>query len=231
MDAVDVKLSIIIPVLNEQENLSRISSHLRSIRHQGHEVIVVDGGSTDNTLAISYEVADHVIISKAGRALQMNNGAAIASGNVFVFLHADTFLPDNVVQIISASMTENSWGRFDVRLSSNRFVYRLIESLMNLRSCFTSIATGDQAMFIERSLFNRVGGFPEIVLMEDIEMSRKLKKIDRPVCIKQKVITSSRRWETRGVVATVLLMWKLRLYYFFGVTPDKLNRLYRHGLR
>lgn len=231
MDAAAVKLSIIIPVLNEQASLSRISSHLQSIRHQGHEVIVVDGDSTDDTLAISYEVADHVIISKAGRAVQMNNGAAIASGNVFVFLHADTFLPDNAVQIISDSMSENSWGRFDVRLSSSRFVYRLIESLMNLRSCFTSIATGDQAMFIERSLFSRVGGFPEIALMEDIEMSRKLKKIDRAICIKQKVITSSRRWESRGVVATVLLMWKLRLYYFFGVSPDKLNQLYRRGSR
>jgi len=231
MDAAAVKLSIIIPVLNEQANLSQISSHLQSIRHQGHEVIIVDGGSTDSTLAISYEVADHVIISKTGRALQMNNGAAIASGNVFVFLHADTFLPDNAVKIISESMSEHTWGRFNVRLSSNRSVYRLIESLINLRSCFTSIVTGDQAMFIEKSLFDRVAGFPEIALMEDIEMSRKLKKIDRPVCIKQKVITSSRRWENRGVVTTVVLMWKLRLYYFFGVSPDKLNQLYRHGSR
>ena len=174
MEVAAVKLSIIIPVLNEQASLSKINSHLQSIRHQGHEVIIVDGGSKDNTLAVSYEVADHVIISKAGRAIQMNSGAAVASGNVFVFLHADTFLPDNAVQIISESMLKHSWGRFNVRLSSNRLVYRLIERLMNLRSCFTSIVTGDQAMFIEKSLFDRVGGFPEIAeILLDAELACK----------------------------------------------------------
>ena len=231
MDTVTVKLSIIIPVLNEESSLSRLSSHLQSIRRQGHEVIIVDGGSADNTLALSYELADQVIVSKAGRAVQMNSGASIANGNVFVFLHVDTFLPDNALQIIMAAMTGNAWGRFNVRLSSNRLVFRLIESLINLRSCLTSIATGDQAMFIEKSLFNRVAGFPEIALMEDVALSRRLKKIEKPVCIKQKVITSSRRWENKGIMATVLLMWKLRLYYFLGVSPEKLNRLYRHVSR
>jgi len=222
-----VKISIIIPVLNEEINLSRISSNLQSIRHQGHEVIIVDGGSADNTLAISYEITDMVIVSKAGRALQMNSGASVASGEVLLFLHADTFLPDNAIQIVSDSFRrKNYWGRFDVRLSSSKYVYRLIEGLMNLRSCITSIATGDQAIFIEKDLFDRVGGFPEISLMEDVEISCQLRKISRPVCLKQKVITSSRRWETNGVVATVLLMWKLRLYYFFGVSPEKLNQLY-----
>jgi len=222
-----VKISIIIPVLNEEINLSRISSHLQSIRHQGHEVIIVDGGSADNTLAIAHEVTDMVIVSKAGRALQMNSGASVASGEVLLFLHADTFLPDNAIQIVSDSFRrKNYWGRFDVRLSSSKYVYRLIEGLMNLRSSITSIATGDQAIFIEKDLFDRVGGFPEIVLMEDVEISRQLKKISRPVCLKQKVITSSRRWESNGVVATVLLMWKLRLYYFLGVSPEKLNQLY-----
>ena len=222
-----MKISIIIPVLNEETGLSRISGHLQSIRQQGHEVIVVDGGSVDNTLAIAQEVTDSVITSKAGRALQMNSGASIASGDVLLFLHADTFLPDDTVQLISElSKRKNYWGRFDVRLSSRKFIYRLIESLMNLRSCITSIATGDQAIFIEKKLFDRVQGFPEIALMEDVEISRRLKKISRAVCMKQKVVTSSRRWETNGVVATVLLMWKLRLYYFFGVSPEKLNQLY-----
>lgn len=222
-----MKISIIIPVLNEEASLSRISSHLQSIKHQGHEVIIVDGGSTDNTLSIAYELTDRVIVSKAGRALQMNNGAAVASGEILLFLHADTFLPDNAVQIISdSSQRKDCWGRFDVRLSSSRYVYRLIEQLMNLRSCLTSIATGDQAIFVEKNLFDHVGGFPEIVLMEDVEISRQLKKISKPVCVKQKVITSSRRWEKNGVVATVLLMWKLRLYYFFGMSPEKLNQLY-----
>ena len=222
-----MKISIIIPVLNEEINLSRLHSHLRSIQRQGHEIIIVDGGSSDNTLAVAYEVTDMVVVSKAGRAVQMNNGAAVATGDVLLFLHADTFLPENAVQIIlDACQRENYWGRFDVRLSSSKFVYRLIESLMNLRSCLTSIATGDQAIFIEKKMFDSVAGFPEIALMEDVEISRRLKKISRPVCLKQKVIASSRRWEKYGVVTTVLLMWKLRLYYFFGVSPEKLSQLY-----
>ena len=222
-----MNVSIIIPVLNEEINLSRLSCQLQSIRLLGHEVIIVDGGSVDNTLAIAYEITDMVVISKAGRALQMNSGADIASGGVLLFLHADTLLPDNALQIIVNSMQEeNCWGRFDVRLSSNKTIYRLIERLMNLRSCLTSIATGDQAIFIEKNLFERVAGFAEIALMEDVEISKRLKKISKPVCIKQKVTTSSRRWETNGVAATVLLMWKLRLYYFFGVSPDRLKQLY-----
>ncbi len=214
-------------MLNEEAALSRMSSQLRSIRQQGHEIIVVDGGSADNTLTIAHEVTDSVIISKAGRALQMNNGASIASGDVLLFLHADTLLPDDAMQVVSErSRKKNYWGRFDVRLSGSRYIYRLIEGLMNLRSRITSIATGDQAIFIQRNLFDRVGGFPEIVLMEDIGISRQLKKISKPVCMKQKVVTSSRRWEANGVITTVLLMWKLRLYYFFGVSPDKLSQLY-----
>lgn len=222
-----MKISIIIPVLNEEMNLSRLSHYLQSVQQHGHEVIVVDGGSRDNTLSIAYRITNTVIVSMPGRALQMNSGAAIASGEVLLFLHADTFLPEDALKIIAdLSQKRNLWGRFNVRLSSSRFVFRLIETLMNLRSCFTSIATGDQAIFIEKNLFKQVGGFPEIALMEDIEISRRLKKASRAVCIKQKVITSSRRWENNGVVATVLLMWKLRLYYFFGVSPEKLKQLY-----
>ncbi|VAW50105.1 hypothetical protein MNBD_GAMMA06-67 [hydrothermal vent metagenome] len=232
MSKAPIKISIIIPVLNEEAILSHINEHLQSIKEQGHEVIIVDGGSTDNTLMMAQEITDRVVISKAGRALQMNNGAAIASGKILLFLHVDTFLPDNTIQIIldnyqkESYRRKNYWGRFDVRLSSSKYVYRLIEGFMNLRSCITSIATGDQAIFIEKNLFNKVGQFPEIVLMEDIAISRQLKKIAKPVCIKQKVVSSSRRWENNGVVATVLLMWKLRLYYFFGVSPKKLNQLY-----
>jgi rSAM/selenodomain-associated transferase 2 len=222
-----VKLSVVVPVLNEELNLSRITSHLRSVIEQGHEVIIVDGGSTDNTLTIAYEITDTVIISKKGRALQMNSGASIASGKVLLFLHADTLLPENVAEIISAACVgENFWGRFDVRLSNNKYVYRLIECMMNMRSSLTSIVTGDQAIFIEKSLFDRIGGFPEIALMEDIEISRRLKKISKPVRLKSRVVTSSRRWERNGVFATVFLMWKLRLYYFFGVPPEKLNQMY-----
>lgn len=222
-----VKISIIIPVLNEALNLSRISSFLQSIQHQGHEVIIVDGGSADNTLLMANEVTDKVIVSKAGRALQMNCGANIASGDVLLFLHADTFLPENTIQIISqVFQKKHYWGRFDMRLSSSKIIFRVIEKLINLRSCLTSIATGDQAIFVDKKLFHEIGGFAEIALMEDVEISRRLKKIAKPICIKQKVVSSSRRWESNGIVATVFLMWKLRLYYFFGVSPEKLHQLY-----
>ncbi len=158
----------------------------------------------------------------------MNSGAAVASGDVLLFLHADTVLPENASQLIfSYHHAENFWGRFDIRLSSNKIIYRLIERLVNLRSWLTAIATGDQAIFVQRDLFNQIGGFPEIALMEDVAISGSLKKISPPVCLKQKVITSSRRWENNGVVTTVMLMWKLRLYYFFGVSPERLSRLYR----
>ncbi len=220
-------ISIIIPVLNEEHNLSSVLQALQSFRRSGHEVIVVDGGSIDNSLLCAQREADVAIVSKPGRALQMNCGAAVASGDVFLFLHADTRLPENTLQLLTAIDTRQSyWGRFDVRLSGQKIVFRLIERLMNLRSRLTSIATGDQAIFVERQLFQDIGGFPEIALMEDIAISRSLKKRAKAVCLKSKVVTSSRRWETEGVVATVFLMWKLRLYFFFGVSADKLNQLY-----
>ena len=228
-----MNISIIIPVLNEEKKLSNTLADLKSFRHSGHEVIVVDGGSTDNSLKLAREAAAHevnysVIVSEPGRALQINNGAAIATGDVYLFLHADTVLPDNALHLISSiEHDKHYWGRFDIRFSSNRIIFRLIEFMVNLRSRLTSIATGDQAIFIEAGLFKSIGGFPQIALMEDIAISRLLKKKSKPVCLKAKVITSSRRWETNGVVATVLLMWKLRLYYFFGVPPERLAQLYR----
>ncbi len=228
-----MKISIISPVINEEVNLAGTLEHLQFIRQQGHEIVVVDGGSKDNSFMLAQEGADIVIVAKPGRAIQMNSGAEVASGDVFLFLHADTILPDSVLTILEENaqtewlQTKWFWGRFDVRLSSNKFVYRIIEFLMNLRSRLTSIATGDQAIFISQSLFLKVGGFPEIALMEDIEISKRLKAIIKPICLEQKVITSSRRWEEKGVITTVLLMWKLRLYYFFGVSPNKLKQLYR----
>lgn len=223
-----MKISIIIPVLNEEKALSYLLNSLQSFDDENHEVIVVDGGSFDNSLFIAQEKVKTVIVSKPGRALQMNSGAELASGDILLFLHVDTILPESALTAISSScINDNCWGRFDVRLSSDKSVYRLIEGFINIRSRLTSIATGDQAIFIKRDLFNRFNGFPEIALMEDVALSKRLKKQAAPVCLKDRVITSSRRWETRGVIATVLLMWKLRLYYFFGVSPDKLQKMYR----
>jgi rSAM/selenodomain-associated transferase 2 len=223
-----VKISIIIPVLNEQHKLAATLECLQEYRQQGHEVIVVDGGSSDNTQHIARQAADTVVESLAGRARQMNAGAAKATGQACLFLHADTVLPKNALQLISSlNSSRPFWGRFDIRLSSNRKIFRLIEYMVNLRSRLTFIATGDQAIFIESDLFKNAGGYPDIALMEDIAISRILKKQLRPVCFKDRVVTSSRRWETKGVLATILLMWKLRLYYFFGVSPERLSKLYR----
>ena len=221
-----MKISIIIPVLNDEKNLSQLLNHLSC--NDDVEIIVVDGGSHDNSLFIAQEQAATVMVSKAGRAIQMNSGAQIATGDVFLFLHADTLLPDSALSSIVSRCTEHDcWGRFDVHLSNDKFIYRVIERFINLRSRLTSVATGDQAIFIKKDLFDRVGGYPEIALMEDVAFCKLLKKHSKPHCLKDSVVTSSRRWESNGVIKTILLMWKLRLYYFLGVSPNKLNKMYR----
>ena len=220
-------LSIILPVLNEEASLPDVLARLQYLRQLGHEIIVVDGGSRDNSLMLAQQAADNVIVSQPGRAVQMNSGAELATGDVLLFLHADTTLPEGVERIISEIEGDTFWGRFDVRLSGKRLIFRIIDSMMNLRSRITSVATGDQAIFVKRSLFEKVGGYPEIALMEDIAISKQLRRVVKPVCVRNKVVTSSRRWEDRGVIKTLLLMWKLRLYYFFGMSPQKISRMYR----
>jgi len=220
-------LSIILPVLNEEASLPDVLARLQTLRQHGHEVIVVDGGSRDNSLMLAQQSADKVIVSQPGRALQMNNGAELATGDMLLFLHADTTLPEDVDRILSAIEGDKLWGRFDVRLSGKPFIFRIIETMMNFRSRITSVATGDQAIFVNRDLFDKVGGYPEIALMEDIAISKRLIRISKPVCLRDRVMTSSRRWQDRGVIRTILLMWKLRLYYFFGMSPQKISRMYR----
>ena len=222
------RLSIIIPVLNEGAVLTKTLSALQLLRQAGHEVIVVDGGSTDGSAALSETLADRVIQSRSGRSRQMNGGASIAGGDVLLFLHADTCLPGEADHLILTGMKNlrKHWGRFDVRLSGNHFLLRAVEALMNLRSRLSGIATGDQGIFVERAVFEAAGGFPEIDLMEDVTLSRRLKKYGPPLCLREKVFTSSRRWEKNGVVRTILLMWSLRLAYFLGANPARLARLY-----
>ena len=222
-----MKLSIIIPVFNEAENIATTLTQLQSYRKQGHEVIVVDGGSKDNTIDCIADMSDKLLISKPGRAMQMNIGAEQADGEVLVFLHADTFLPDDADDLIVDAVTQGyQWGRFNVQLSGQHILFRIIETMMNWRSCLTAIATGDQVIFVRRTLFGQAGGYPEIKLMEDIELSKQLKHFEKPACIKKRVLTSSRKWENNGILKTVLLMWKLRLLYFFGASPDKLFSQY-----
>ena len=194
------------------------------------EIIIVDGGSADNTRVIAKSLADKVITSEKGRGRQMNYGAGQATGNVLIFLHADTSLPENALQLIQQRLSGNgTWGRFDIQLSGKHFMLKVIAQMMNWRSRLTGIATGDQVIFVARPAFEAVGRYPEINLMEDIALCKALKKISPPVNLKAKVISSGRRWEHNGIYTTMLLMWSLRLRYFFGADPQKLAFLYTNG--
>ncbi len=223
-----MKISIIVPALNEAQGIAAALAALASLRNRGHEVIVVDGGSSDKTAALSLGAADRVVAAARGRASQMNAGAALAQDEVLLFLHADTRLPESadarILQGLAAS--GRAWGRFDVRIEGKSHLLPVIAFFMNLRSRATGIATGDQAIFVRRDAFRRIGGYPPLELMEDIALSRSLARLSRPLCLADKAVTSGRRWERHGVLRTVLLMWWLRLAFFFGAAPAKLARLY-----
>lgn len=220
-------ISIIIPVLNEENSINALLQQLQVYRQQGHEVIVVDGGSTDKTIPVSELLSDKVIISESGRAIQMNSGAAQAEHNILWFLHADTLISENAVEKIQLVLNKSDWGRFNVKLSGQNVLFRLIERMVNLRSCLSGIATGDQGIFVKRKIFESVKGYSNIPLMEDVDLSKKLKNISKPVCLKESLTTSSRRWEENGILSTVFLMWKLRFLYWFGVSADKLVVQYK----
>jgi rSAM/selenodomain-associated transferase 2 len=221
-----MRLSIIIPVLNELAALERCQSSLYRLRSQGVELIIVDGGSSDGTVQGARQLTEQVVISPPGRACQMNAGAVVASGDVLLFLHIDTELPPQALQLIRSGMGPSQWGRFDVRLSGRHPAFRVIESAMNIRSRLTSVATGDQAIFVSAALFKQIGGFPELPLMEDVALTKLLRRYSRPLNLSARVISSSRRWEQGGVIRTVLLMWRLRLAYFLGADPATLHRQY-----
>ena len=222
-----VELSIIIPTLNEANQIKQCLSRLQTLRQLGHEVIIVDGGSTDDTVSLVSHLCDQVCLSQPSRSIQMNHGVKVATGECFVFLHADTVLPDNILDYFSSiNNIKSKWGRFDISLSGRNCLFRIIESCMNSRSSFTGIVTGDQVMFVGDELFTRVGGYPEIALMEDIAISSLLIKFSKPIRIREKVISSSRRWEKNGIVKTIMKMWLLRLLYFFDYDTNKLAKLY-----
>lgn len=235
-----LSLSIVIPVWREAGTIESRLSALRSLCSRGYEegferspeIIVVDGGSDDGTTSLARPLCDQVIVSDPGRAVQMNAGAAAASGDILLFLHADTRLPwsalDNLAEFAASSA---AWGRFDVRLTDQRRLFRVIAWFMNRRSRLTGIATGDQAIFVRRSVFAEVGGFAPIPLMEDVEISSRLKRHSRPFCIPDPVVTDSRRWQKHGPWRTVLLMWRIRWRYWRGESPEVLARLYRADVR
>lgn len=226
-----MSLSIIIPALNEAEHIAATLDSLQPLRRRGVEIIVADGGSSDDTANLARERADRVLTAPPGRARQMNAGAAAAQGEILCFVHADSRLPDGADGLIvdGLSRSRRSWGRFDVTISGTHPMLRVIAQLMNWRSRLTGIATGDQGLFLTRSLFEAAGRFPEIALMEDIALTWQLKRYSPPLCIAHRLTTSGRRWEKHGVWRTILLMWRLRLAYFFGADPDRLARQYvRH---
>ena len=223
-------LTIVVPTLNEAPGIVSFLQPLQPLRARGVEIILADGGSRDGTVAAAAPLVDRVISARRGRASQMNAGAAVAAGDVLLFLHADCALPEHADHSIlnGLACSRRRWGRFDVRLSGTAIMLRIVERAMNLRSRLTGICTGDQGLFVERALFEDDGGFPDIELMEDVAISRNLRKSGPPLCLPVALVTSSRRWEKNGIWRTIVLMWRLRLAYFLGAEPRQLAELY-HG--
>lgn len=213
---------------NEAGLIREQLQRLQCYRAKGHELIVIDGGSVDGTVERTKGLVDSCEISVAGRSNQMNHGASGAKGEILLFLHADTVLPAEADQSICEALSAQDcrWGWFDVRLSKPRPAFRIVAAMMNLRARLTSVATGDQALFVERELFQEIGGFPVLPLMEDIAISKMLRRSGRPARPAGLATTSSRRWEENGLISTILLMWKLRFLYFVGVEPLRLREMY-----
>jgi rSAM/selenodomain-associated transferase 2 len=221
-----MRLSVVMPALNEADGIEEALTSLAPLRARGVEVVVADGGSSDATVALACPLADLVIAAPRGRGTQMNAGAAASGGDVLLFLHADTRLPRDADALIRDGLLRSgcTWGRFDVRIAGAHPLLPIIAAMMNLRSRMTGIATGDQAIFISRAAFG--AGFPEIALMEDIAMAKRLRRTGPPLCISSPAVTSGRRWEKHGVMKTIVLMWCLRLAYFLGANPARLARSY-----
>ncbi|CAG9184745.1 hypothetical protein LMG23992_05324 [Cupriavidus laharis] len=223
-----MRLSIVIPTWNEADHIEGALAALQSLRRNGVEIIVVDADSADGTAGLAGPLADRVIITARGRAHQMNAGAAAAHGALLIFLHADTRLPADADRAVHTVMQSGQrvWGRFDVRIAGRLRLFRVVAASINLRSRLTGIATGDQAMFVRREAFFAVGGFPDLPLMEDIVLSARLKRLGPPACLRERVVTSGRRWEQHGLWRTILMMWWLRLQFFFGRSAVALAQHY-----
>lgn len=219
--------SIVIPVLNEAQLVQPQLSRLQQLRVEGHEVILADGGSADQTVALAQSLVDLVVTSERGRGAQMNAGAAAARHSLLVFLHLDTQLPsDFESQIWGLQHGDCQWGFFPVRLDTKGFTFKMIAWFMNRRSRISRVCTGDQVLCVKRAVFEQLEGFAPIALMEDVEICKRLRKISSPHIFSAPVLASSRKWQAEGVWRTVVLMWRLRLAYFLGADPQRLNERY-----
>jgi rSAM/selenodomain-associated transferase 2/rSAM/selenodomain-associated transferase 1 len=222
------KLSVVVPVLDEAPRIAAALGQLQPLRRAGHELIVVDGGSRDGTFAAAVPLADRVLIAPRGRAVQMNVGAANATGDVLLFLHVDCRLPRHADAAIARAMSRGRrWGRFDVALDGHSRTLPVVAAMMNARSAATGMCTGDQAIFVERATFEALGGYPPLPLMEDVALSRALgSHAGRPARLRERVVASGRRWDTRGAWPTIRSMWALRWAYWRGADPRGLARRY-----
>ena len=217
-----------MPVLDEAACIGDTLAALAPLRAQGVQLIVVDGGSRDGTRSRCEGAADALLTAPRGRARQMNAGAGAAAGDALLFLHADTTLPPDALALVAAALAQRAWGRFDVRIVGRSRWLPVVAALMNTRSRLTGIATGDQALFMRREVFDAVGRFPDQALLEDVEISKRLRRdAGVPACLRAKVITSGRRWDERGAWRTIVLMWRLRWWYWRGVSADRLAAAYR----
>ncbi|WP_419812176.1 TIGR04283 family arsenosugar biosynthesis glycosyltransferase [Bacterioplanoides sp.] len=225
-DSIDV--SVVVPFYNEQAEMPALLAHLRHWQSRGCEILLVDGGSQDDSAHIAQQHGFKVIQSDKGRALQMNAGAQQASGKVLVFLHADSRLPTDADQQILQAIEQQyyRWGRFNLTIDGQAKMFPVISWLINQRSRLTSVATGDQAIFVRRDEFLRLGGYPQQPLMEDVELCLRLKQYSRPACLTSRVSTSGRRWQQQGVWRTIFLMWRLRWLYWRGVSATTLAEYY-----
>ncbi len=227
-----MRLSIIIPVLNEAGALESLLAPLQAWRAAGCEVIVVDGGSVDSSRDIAGGLCDALVEAPRGRASQMNAGARMAQGDALLFLHADTRLPADAPDLVRAALEAGAlWGRFDVRIAGCSRWLPLVSRMVNWRSRLTGVATGDQAIFIRRDVFERCGGFADLPLMEDVELTKRLRRLARPACLRGPALTSGRRWDRHGAWRTILLMWRLRAEYFLGADPRRLALKYGYAPR
>ncbi len=222
-----VRVSVVMPVRNEAETIRQVLQ-VPALRDDAVEVIVVDGGSTDGTADLAGGLAHRVLAALPGRARQMNAGLGVATGDIVLFLHADTVLPPTALNDIRQIAQSDAvvWGRFDVDIAGRSLLLPVVAAFMNARSRLSGVATGDQAMFVRRDVLERIGGVPDIAIMEDVALSKVLRRISAPLCLRTRVRTSGRRWDANGAVRTIATMWLMRLFYVAGMSPDRLARIY-----